>query len=198
VSQDKLQIGRIITGLQQRDAIHIAVLPVTAGEDLYCGHDVRLLSDGTAVQCEPEHRLGVVDPFLMSDEREHRHHGVVEKGQRFWLFLNPGTITTLRHEWVHPGVPDGDQDAVAAKDVRKIAETWLRDYAIRVKPYEDAASAYENLMNDLRHKRLFYHGHDMHSRSDVIDEEELIKHAQIVLGIELNFGDEDFEFSCSC
>ncbi|MFO0822607.1 MAG: hypothetical protein U0792_05710 [Gemmataceae bacterium] len=37
--------------------------------------------------------VGIVDPFL----RE-----AVRPGQRFWLFMYPNTVTTLRHEWTHP------------------------------------------------------------------------------------------------
>jgi hypothetical protein len=37
--------------------------------------------------------IGVVDPFLVKP---------VEPGQRFWLFLYPGSITGLRHVWSHP------------------------------------------------------------------------------------------------
>src|SRR3954451_17455282 len=89
------QLGRLIhNGDRRRDAIHIAVAPVTAAVRLTPGQHVGLLREGDLEMVGPcVHNLGVVDPFLAEE---------VEPGQRFWLFLYPGTITGLRHVWTHP------------------------------------------------------------------------------------------------
>ena len=89
------QLGRLIEdGDRRRDAIHIAVAPVTAVERLAPGQHVGLVQEGNSEMVGPcNHNIGVVDPFLAEE---------VEPGQRFWLFLYPGTITGLRHVWTHP------------------------------------------------------------------------------------------------
>lgn len=89
------RLGKLIEdGERRRDAIHVAVAPVTAVERLSPGQHVGLVREGDVElvgSCaEP---IGVVDPFLTAD---------VEPGQRFWLFLYPETITGLRHVWTHP------------------------------------------------------------------------------------------------
>jgi hypothetical protein len=56
--------------------------------------------------------IGIVDPFL---------RGYVAKGERFWMFLYPQTITSLRHDWTHPAFERTDGNA----------EAWLRGYADR-------------------------------------------------------------------
>ena len=81
-------------GDRRRDAIHIAVAPVTAAVRLAPGQHVGLVRDDDLELVGPcERTIGVVDPFLAAE---------VEPGQRFWLFLYPGTITGLRHVWTHP------------------------------------------------------------------------------------------------
>lgn len=76
----------------RRDAIHVAVIPVTASETLDPGEPVGLDSDGGFCWVDDE-PIGVVDPFLK---------GAVMKGEQFWLFLFPNTVTHLRHAWSHP------------------------------------------------------------------------------------------------
>jgi hypothetical protein len=89
------QLGQVIeNGDRRRDAIHIAVAPVTAAARLIPGQHVGLVEQGNLELVGPcERNIGVVDPFLAQP---------VEPGQRFWLFLYPGTITGLRHIWTHP------------------------------------------------------------------------------------------------
>lgn len=89
---ESLGLGKLITTEQHRDAIHIAVAPVTAAAHLQPGQHVGLDAKGEACALKVQ-PIGIVDPFLQ---------GAVAKGQRFWLFLYPGSITSLRHEWTHP------------------------------------------------------------------------------------------------
>ncbi len=96
--KDNLKLGELIDGKQHRDAIHIAVAPVEAAEQLRPGQRVGLLADGRASGKPYVAVLGIVDPFLETE---------VQPGQRFWLWLTPYTITSLRHEWTHPAFEKG-------------------------------------------------------------------------------------------
>ncbi len=112
---DGLNLGQLIEGEQQRDAIHIAVAPVEAGETLQPGSHVGILADGSVGDCD--NPIGIIDPFL---ERK------VRKSEKCWLFLYPNTVTGLRHDWTHP--------AFIAKPYNRVSESeqWLRCYATRI------------------------------------------------------------------
>jgi hypothetical protein len=180
-TMEDLKLGQIITGDQFRDAIHIAVAPVVAAYNLSPATHIGLDSEGKAsVNAK---KIGVVDPFLKND---------VTEGQRFWMFLYPNTVTSLRHHWTHPAFTA--QEGVDPR--MSHSEIWLRAYAMNLKPYETPDEAYRNLIEELRNNELSGHGTDLHSLSDVDDRHELEQHAAIVLGAPIDLS--KFSFSCSC
>jgi len=89
-------LGTIINPSEKRDAIHLAVEPVIAGENMYPGDHIKLVG-GVAMKTGPNTGLGIVDPFLTLP---------VAKGERFWLVVYPRQITSLRHVWAHPAFPE--------------------------------------------------------------------------------------------
>lgn len=190
-----LNIGQIIITEQHRDAIHVAVAPVEAGEMLGVGDHV-YIKDGKAfctfIEPKNPQDVGIVDPFLPYGSR-------VDKGERFWLFLYPGSVTSLRHEWEHPAFGD------RAQGNKQESEAWLRRYVQIHCPYYEEfkhehpnTDGYESFLSCVRdEKQICYYGSDCHSLEEVHDAEELFKHLSVVLG--MNITAEYFEsFTCSC
>lgn len=99
---DTSKLGQLLDETAQRDAIHIALAPVTSPVTLKPGTHVGLLPDGR-VSPGASPKVGIVDPFLT----EH-----VQPGQRFWLCLYQQTITALRHRWEHPAFASEPEPAV--------------------------------------------------------------------------------------
>ncbi len=173
-------LGKLIDGPQQRDAVHIAVAPAIAAHDLAPGQPVGFVNADTqelvGIVDKP---IGVVDPFLKE---------VVNKGQWFWMFLTPGTITSLRHEWTHP--------AFAVPDDVAFSKKWLKEYAAKMNCYDDPEKAYETLVEGLCSQELFAHGTDLHGLFELEDSDELREHAEKVLGIRIDW--DNYSFTCSC
>src|SRR6185369_16359640 len=91
--------------------------PVTAGERLAPGQHIGFTGAGVAgVVSGADKLLGIVDPFLLAP---------VFKGDRFFMFLYPNTITSLAHQWTHPAF-DGQP---MPPDPKEESARWLRDYA---------------------------------------------------------------------
>src|SRR5262245_59540141 len=98
-------VGQIITDNQnERDAIHVAVMPVKALHKLYPGQELSLIfwEDDVAVvsNVSSEIGIGIVDPFLA--------HPVMP-GDHFYMFLKPNSTRALRHAWTHPAIDHHDK-----------------------------------------------------------------------------------------
>lgn len=181
-------LGKILpTGHQQsRDAVHIAVMPVVAGDDLCLGQRLRLAFGTTSMVLSGDRNhddyIGIVDPFLERGPR---------KGQEFFMWLRPGTINSLRHEWRHPTI-----DAANKKPISE-AERWLRAFASKWNfDYDEmiAASQEEDGYVTAR-------GIDLHSASelDYGDEDLFWQHIETLTGQEFNAERKSsFMWSCSC
>lgn len=106
-------LGMIHQHDEKRDAIHLGVEPVEAGEQLDVGAIIGI-KDGKAYQSTKRNgikALGIVDPFLESK---------VLPGQRFWLVVMPRQITSLRHVWEHPDFPDSRETS----HVVAVSKAW--------------------------------------------------------------------------
>jgi hypothetical protein len=194
-----------------RDAVHVAVISVTAGEDgLRPGTRIGFMDkpsvDGqvfAAVGGAVATTLGIVDPYLRSPPK---------KGERFWLYLLPRTITSLKHQWSHPDIDDEDPGKEYVNPAARLeSEQWMRDYVSR----SDCPS-YDKLMqiftrmaeghadgaldseygdgNSFRADSdyLYLHGTDGHSAIP----SEFWDHASNLVGKRLTI--RPSQFSCSC
>jgi hypothetical protein len=176
-------IGKIITRPEQRDAVHIAIAPVEAAITLKPGQHVGTDGHGRIAASQPH--IGVVDPYLQAP---------VKAGEKCWLFLYPGSITSLRHEWVHPTLKAPTE---AAKDH---SERWMRAWAMEHMSedyYGDSEGGKKS--EDEAYAFAINAGHDQNigpygSARDHIDN-EWWGHWEAITG---RRGDRDSYFSCSC
>lgn len=122
------QFGRLVPAdfPDERDAIHIATAAVFATENLNPGDHVGFVTkDNDKMGRSEIAPLGIVDPFLPKP---------VKKGERFWVFLYPGTIQSLRHNWSHPSFDVRQQliraiEETPAKKRMKTFAASLPEYA---------------------------------------------------------------------
>ena len=202
VSTDALEtLGTVpLDDRQKRDAIHLAVEPVVAGERMGPGDHITVIN-GVAWRADKDDEdkpLGIVDPFLPR---------AVRKGERFWFVMYPRMVHSLRHVWTHPAftdepvVAESESDAPTSTKVKQslgaqIAESerWLRDFCDR-----SHCPDYDTVMaviaaNSTAFDSDYLHIYD-HDASGEIPA-EFWDHAEIVLGRKI--AKRPSWFSCSC
>lgn len=180
---DITKLGVLLDETAQRDAIHIAVAPVVAAQILAAGEHIGLMPDSQEEVAQARkgiRPIGIVDPFLA---------GYVNVGQRFYMFLYPQTITSLRHHWTHP--------AFSPSPVREMStsEAWLRAFAEEIDlSYWTLLDACKAKLEDGRY--YIFHGHDT---PDACYGKltEMWMHYEVITGTKVDDKTEGV-FSCSC
>lgn len=191
VSTDALEtLGTIIGPNEKRDAIHLAVIPAKAGKPMRAGTYIDIVNG----QAEPSmNGLGIVDPFI---------DGPVEPGQWFWMVLRPRTITSLRHVWSHPDLPDEPMANAEPAANKEASEAWLRSFCETADcpGYEATIAAATGGWRDEDGdssgyndgERLHFNGSDAHGGIPP----EFWIHVEIVTGQKIT--NRPTYFSCSC
>jgi len=197
VSTDALEtLGMIIDETQKRDAIHIAVEPVVAGEKRAPGEHITV-KDGVATGVKIGEGLGIVDPFLTQP---------VKQGQRFWFLMYPRQVRSLRHVWSHPDFADEPvvESALATPAApapkppvpaieEATAEQWIRAYA------DSLNVGYKDLVDSARY---FLESGEYMCRGAVLDGEYTSKafwgHFEKLTGIPIPAEKRENFFTCSC
>jgi hypothetical protein len=173
-----VKVGELLTEEAHRDAIHIAIAPVIAGEQLNAGDHIGFRKDGKVAEVKSTDLLGIVDPFLKVS---------VRPGDKFYMFLYPRTITSLRHEWTHPKFPDFKQ--LAIENEKAESRQWIEEYASSIElDYNELMSAAFDFINS----------GDYLNKGELLDgkctPEEFWSHYEKITG---KRGEGNF-FSCSC
>lgn len=89
------KLGELVREGDQRDAIHIAVVPVKIwGKGLRPGMHVGVRElTGELWATKSGDPIGVLDPFYKQP---------FEANQKAWMLLYPGSVVGLRHQYRHP------------------------------------------------------------------------------------------------
>jgi hypothetical protein len=173
----QFKIGGVIKE-GDRDAVHIAVLPVLAHSDMEPGMHIGFKNGFSTF----ENPIGIVDPFLKK----------VNAGEKFYLFLYPNTITSLRHVWIHPDIPSEIQEEVVEKNTNPSKE-WIENFAgglgLSYEEIMDAAEEY------VEHGEYFVQGGRFEGE---YVPDEFWPHYESVTGKKVAEKDKGSFFSCSC
>ena len=188
-------LGTIIDDAQKRDAIHLAVEPMIAGESLSPGEHVFIRDSkayGNTGATNTPPLLGIVDPFLTDK---------VRKGHRFWLLVYPRVITSLRHVWAHPAFPDEAPTAPSKDDSpQAVSRRWIEEFASRLdQTYSRlmAAAALWIETDDGKYGGEYTYDNTEAYKAHWDQFPDFWKHYEVVTGTKPRDPDASF-FTCSC
>ncbi len=178
-----VQLGMLAPVGADRDATHVATIPMVAAHQIMPGAHVGIVRAGMA-GADSDKLIGIVDPFLTKP---------VNRGERFYLCLYPRTVTGLRHVYKHP-----ELDAMVAVDTEQkaVSEQWLRDFCNNADcpRYESVIATAIEHQKGAGWDDDYLHFRDMDAHGEIPP--EFWDHAEIVTGQKLE--KRAAHFSCAC
>lgn len=189
-----VRLGKLIDDEKnpKKDAIHVAIIPLIAGQELYRGHKIKLkfntLDVALDAEYDDENAFGIVDPFL-SDY-------YVPEGKKFYGLLFPGTVTGMRHEWQHPLF---NQNQIK-QDLNE-HEAWIRDFCDRWNfDYDELISAATSENKDPYGRYVVARGRDLHYKDELGEDHDAFwEHLAGLTGKVYNKDHKDgMGWSCTC
>jgi len=182
-------LGKLLDrhGDYRRDAIHVPIDPAVAGEDFIAAAKIRRHSDGLWYRALFKEPHAIADPLLPDSIRE---------GDRFWAWIVPGSIKSLRHAWEHPDLPSPsseDDGGATQAPTQQWTESfkWLHDAAA------NALLTYDELMDGAK---AWLRGHEslgVKMNHDYFPE-GFWTHYQIVTGVVVPQDRQTDFFECRC
>lgn len=177
---EQIRIDQLISGDAGKDAIHIAIAPVIASETLLPGAKIGFVEkDNFELVGKVPNPIGIVSPWLP-------HH--VKKGQKFYMLLNPYTITSLRHEWEHPAFK-GDYKVPGKSEMWLL--NWANELGMTYQALMDAAQKY------IKDGSYYCLGHETPDQC-FYEIEDFWRHYEIVSGQKVKEQDKNSFFHCAC
>lgn len=178
------RIGQLITQHTERDAIHVAIAPVSAGVDLKPGQRIKLNHHKQAIPATRDDYIGIVDPWLRTK---------VCAGQWFWILLNPNTITALRHYWNHPDFPE-----LQANEEQQAALEWMQHFIDQMgSDPQGEEMTIERLLHAADHWLQEGDGTRWGYDTDYIDD-EFWKYYEVIRNTTVPANKRDNFFHCNC
>lgn len=183
------KLGELVREGDQRDAIHIAVVPVKIwGKGLKPGMHVGVRElTGELWATKSGDPIGVLDPFYKQP---------FEANQKAWMLLYPGSVVGLRHQYRHPVL---DAALIRQETIESLSGASKK----RLEEIADSVGiTYDELMKGMQHYLATGEAIDTDGWKMMNPEppEDFWTHYEIVTGQVLPEGkkDKDAVFSCSC
>lgn len=164
----------------RRDAVHVAVNPITATQRLRRGQRIKVVNVVETIPSKAdEDYTGIVDPYLDKP--------VVNEGETFYLWLKPGSITSLVHSWTHK---DLDADTVVESPKEKSTK-WIEGYAKTLGFSGDALITYAD-------SYLKFGNYVNTGEMQLYLDDEFWDHYEVVTGNKVDENKRYSFFTCSC
>jgi hypothetical protein len=189
MNRDTMEVvGKILQEDIGRDAIHIAVVAVKAAHYMDAGEHIGLKEGKATTQAAK--LVGIVDPYLQEG---------VERNQLFLMHLYPRTITSLKHGWTHPDLPENIEvplvvdENVGLSAAQIKAKEYLADFADQLdRSFDELILA----ATDYLQKGDCWRGGS--SFESVSIDDTFWSNYEIYTGTRVGEGERDSFFSCSC